>query len=413
MTIKNFLTILLLPFFLISCDNLGTTRIKSLIDLTPKLEIDSVKTHLFSSGKDDPFKDQKARSYTISKKPIIAEPSIAKGVMYSVDQKGYVTAFSLDNKKILWIKDVSGNELNRHYNSGGILFSDNKLYLTHGTRNLIVLESETGHEIIRKEFPDILKTKPVMVNDRVLLLQTVSNQLVAYDTKSSKFLWMHEGGIETISSKNHIAPVIHNGHVLVSYSSGEVLYLNAINGSPVWRYSLFNSEELGAPSFDPSVIVTKPIITGHFVYFATSKGRLVKLDLTNGLEIWARNAYDVQNIVLHDNNLIVTNNARQVAIVSTNDGHIHWVGNLISPKERGSKKPKAVTFLDPFVVKDGDRYILNVIASNGDFYKFTTDDAGVLPDHPVISHVDKKLKYYWISCCNGFMHLISSTKVKF
>jgi outer membrane protein assembly factor BamB len=398
---------------LVSCDKIGSTRVKNLIDLTPKLEVEASKTHLFLSGKSDPFKEKKTHSYTISKHPIIAEPAIAKGVMYSVDKQGYVSAFSLKDKKLLWSKNISGNETEQYFNSGGILFSDGKLYVTYGSRSLVVLDAATGNEIIRKEFPDVVRSKPVMVNDKLLLVQTISNQLVAYNIKSSKLMWMHEGGIEIISSKNQINPLVHDSHVLVSYSSGEVVYIDANNGSELWRYTLSNFGDLGLPSFEPAVIITKPIISDNFAYFATSNGKIVKLDLRDGKEIWVKIADDIQSMVLHDNNLIVTNNARQIALLSTTDGKVSWTADLISAKERMSKKPKAVSFLNPFVVKDGNNYTVNVVVSNGELYQFSTNDLGQLSEQATISVIDKDIRYYWISCCSGTMHLISNTKVKF
>ncbi len=404
---------LLIPFYLTSCDNIGSTKVKNLVDLTPKLEVEAAKMPLFSTGKSNPFKEKKPHSYTISKKAIIAEPVFAKGIMYSIDKQGYVSAFSLKEKKLLWSKNIAGNEVDRYFYSGGILFSDNKLYVTYGSRNLVVLDVESGNELIRKEFPDIIRTKPVMADDKLLLVQTISNQVIAYNTKSSKLMWMHEGGIEIISSRNHIHPVLYNGYALVSYSSGEVVYLNASNGSELWRYSLPSSEELGLPNFEPSVIITKPIISGNFAYFASSNRKIIKLDLKEGKEVWIKTADDIQSMTLHDNSLIVTNNARQIALLSTTDGKVSWTGDLISPKERMSKKPKTVTFLDPFVVKDGNSYTINVIASNGELYQFTTNDSGRLSEQAVISAIDKNIRYFWISCCSGNIHLILDTKVKF
>jgi outer membrane protein assembly factor BamB len=404
---------LLIPFYLTSCDNIGSTKVKNLVDLTPKLEVEAETPPLFSTGKNNPFKEKKPHSYTISKKAIIAEPVVAKGIMYSIDQQGYVSAFSLKEKKLLWSKNIAGNEVDRYFYSGGILFSDNKLYVTYGSRNLVVLDVESGNELIRKEFPDIIRTKPVMADDKLLLVQTISNQVIAYNTTSSKLMWMHEGGIEIISSRNHIHPVLYNGYALVSYSSAEVVYLNASNGSELWRYSLSSSEELGLPNFEPSVIITKPIISGNFAYFATSNRKIIKLDLKEGKEVWIKTADDIQSMTLHDNSLIVTNNARQIALLSTTDGKVSWTGDLISPKERMSKKPKTVTFLDPFVVKDGNSYTINVIASNGELYQFTTNDSGRLSEQAVISAIDKNIRYYWISCCSGIIHLILDTKVKF
>lgn len=409
---KKLLAILLIPFCLSSCDNFGTTRIKNLIDLTPKLEVDNPKSNLFSTGIANPFKP-KSSSYAISRGAIIGKPAIAKGMMYSIDTNGYVSAFSLKEKKIMWTKDIADPQSSRVFNSGGVLYSDERLYVTYGTRDLVVLDTETGREVMRKEFPDIVKSKPVMSGHNLIIVQTVSNQLIAYDIKTSKTKWMNEGGIEIISSKNQIHPMIHNGHVLASYSSGEVLYLNANSGAEVWRYSLSSSGDVGLPSFDPSVVVTNPIFTNNFVYFATSNGKIVKINASNGAEVWVKTADDVQSMVLHDNNLIVTNNARQVAALSAHDGHINWVGNLISAKERSSKKPKTASFLDPFVVKDGANYTINVISSNGELYQFTSDESGHLPSDPHISKIDKNTRYYWVSCCSGGIYLIYDRNVKF
>ncbi len=410
---KKIVSILLLTCSLASCSKMGTTRVKNLIDLTPKLEVEVSKNHLLSTGIENPFKQDKTKSYTISKAKIIGQPAIAKGMMYSVDAKGYVTAFSLKTKKIVWTQDIAELQMDRRFNSGGVLFSDGKLYVTHGTRNLIVLDAENGHEIIRKEFPDALRTKPIMVNDALIIVQTVSNQLLAYDTKTSKMKWMHEGGIETISSENQVHPAIHNGNVFASYSSGEVFYLNAIDGSEIWRYNLTNTDDIGLPSFEPAVVVTKPIFAGNVVYFATSNGKIVKLDVAQGKEIWVKTADDVQSMILRDGNLIVTNNARQVALLSSSNGNVFWVGNLISNKDRNSKKPKPALFLDPFVFKDGENYTINVISSVDELYQFQTNELGYLPSEPKIIPIAKNIKYYWISCCNGGMHLISDRTVSF
>ena len=136
--------------------------------------------------------------------------------------------------------------------------------------------------------------------------------------------------------------------------------------------------------------------------------------MREGKEVWVKTADDVQSMILHDNNLIITNNARQVALLSATDGKVSWTANLISEKERMSKKPQPVSFFDPFVVKFGNNYTVNVIASNGNLYQFATNDLGQLPEQPVISVIDKDIiRYYWISCCSSAIHLISDKKVKF
>jgi outer membrane protein assembly factor BamB len=410
---KRISLFILCSLLLASCDHIGSTRVKNLIDLTSRLEIESNKKLEFTSSqiKKSPFAAEKTKSYSLAKSIIIAKPAIAKGVMYSADKKGYVAAYSLKEKKILWRTDIAKNALDRNFNDGGVLYSDGKLYVTNSSRYLVVLDAKSGDEIIRKEFPDIVRNKPIMATDRLLLVQTISNQLIAYDIKSSKFVWLHEGGIETISTRNHVHPVVYNGYAIVSYSSGEVVYLDAATGKEKWRYDLTKISDVGIPNFDPSVIVTTPIISGEYAYFATSNGQVLKMDLDNGAPAWVKAAEDVQSLSFVGDYLLITNNARQVAALSAYNGKVLWIGELISDKDAKAKNKHTAIFQEPFVSQEGNSFAINVIASNGELYQFKPDASGVVPSSPTVLKIDKNVKHQWISCCTGQMHLITKTKI--
>lgn len=410
---KKIISFVLLPILLISCDHFGSGKVKSLIDLTPKLEVESKEKLDFSSLqlKESQFLYKKAKSYKLSRNTIIAKPAIAKGIMYSTDVKGFVSAYSLKEKKILWQTDIAKRALDRNFNDGGILYSDGRLYVTNSSRYLVVLDAKSGDEIIRKEYPDIVRNKPVMATDRLLLVQTISNQLIAYDIKTSKFLWLHEGELETISTRNHVHPIVYDGNVLVSYSSGEIVYLDAQSGKEKWRYNLTSISDIGIPSFDPSVIVTTPIIKGEYAYFATSDGKIIKMDLDNGAPAWVKSAEDIQALSLVGDYLLVANNARQVAVLSSHNGKSLWVGNLISQQERSKRNVRTALFQEPFITKDGNSFTINVIASNGELYQFKPDANGFIPSEPSIKQITKNVKYHWISCCSGKLHLITGRDI--
>lgn len=410
---KKIILFVLLPILLISCDRFGSGRVKNLIDLTPKLEVESKEKLNFSSGqlKDSQFLDQKTKSHKLSKNTIIAKPAIAKGIIYSTDVKGFVSAYSLKEKKILWQTDIAKGALDRNFNYGGILYSSGRLYVTNSSRYLVILDANSGDEIIRKEYPDIVRNKPIMATNSLLLVQTISNQLIAYDIKTSKFLWLHEGELETISTRNHVHPIVYDGNVLVSYSSGEIVYLDAQSGKEKWRYNLTSISDIGIPSFDPSVIVTTPIIKDEYAYFATSDGKIIKMDLDNGAPAWVKTAEDIQALSLVGDYLLVANNARQVAALSSHNGKTLWVGDLISSQERSKRNVQTALFQEPIVTKDGNSFIISVIASNGELYQFKPDASGFIPSEPTIKKIAKNVKYHWMSCCSGKLHLITERDI--
>lgn len=399
--------------FLLSCNNLGKTNVKNLIDLTERLEVETSDSLNVEGGKKQPFSLAKTKSYKLSKNSIIGEPTVAKGVMYSVDKKGYVSAFSLKTKKILWSTDLAKGNLDRGYNIGSVLYSNGKLYVVNGSRYLIVLNATNGHEIIRKSFPDIVRIKPAVAANNLLIVQTVSNQLIAYDLQSSKFIWMIEGGLETIATRNAVAPILYNGNVLASFSSGEIVLADAQTGAQKWHYNLTTTSDLTSPSFEPALLVTEPIIKENYAYFATSNGDLMKMDLDNGAPSWSRKIYDVQSMSMVGDSLFLTTNARQIAGVNAHNGKVSWIGNLISLKERSAKKVKTVAFQAPFVTKEARGFAVNVIAGNGELYRFNSSENGRLPETPEILSVEKKIEYYWVSCCSGELYLMTNSHVRF
>ena len=92
---KKLIIFLALASFLSACDNIGSTKIKNLIDLTEKLEVDHKIPVMITKAVEDPYQMELQKQYAISKHNLIAEPVVAKKVIYSINDHGSVTAFSI------------------------------------------------------------------------------------------------------------------------------------------------------------------------------------------------------------------------------------------------------------------------------------------------------------------------------
>lgn len=435
---RKFLNIFIIftLFTLSACDQIGSSRIKNLVDLTPPLQVEDTSPVIFKDARDEVAADESAR-YTLSKKTVIAKPAVAKKVFYSLEESGFLNAFSLKENKTLWRTDVRGARYERHFIDGGVLYSNGKLYVTNGTRYLIVVDAETGIEEFRKEFSDLIRVKPVMTAKEDLLIQTVDNKLYSVNSNDFQVKWVHEGGLQNINISNYIHPTIFKEHIIVSYTNGDVFCLDLATGNGKWRYRLAGRDDIGMPEFVPTTIQTQPVIDGNFMYFATSKNKLIKFNIYSGSPSWTRDAHDVQTLSMHEKYLLLTNNARQVAVIDSDSSKVLWLGNLISEEDKAKRKRKTAKFMDPFVTKYNDRFSINVAANNGEFYKFTSgqdvinteyseavnDDADQnqateqmqldplssrdFPVWPVIESIYKGAAYQWFSCCDGSHYVIA------
>ncbi|WP_410525789.1 outer membrane protein assembly factor BamB family protein [Rickettsia endosymbiont of Oedothorax gibbosus] len=412
---KQRLIIFLLPLMLTSCD-LISKKIKNIVELTPRLSVETNEAIQVDSAKTDIFSPEMLQNneYTVTKHKIIAEPIFKKAVVYTIDNKGNVSAFSMKDKAIIWSYNISTNK-NDHYVGGGILYHNDKLYVTYGSRFLVVLDSKSGHEIIRKELPDIIRIKPVLINNHTIIVQTVTNQILAINTEKLNFVWQHEGIIEILSSSYHVAPIVQNGYVIVNYNSGQILALESNSGKILWTNDLSSQQEIGLPNFEAAFILCKPVVNNSHLYIANSAGKIIKLDIMTGNILWQIKAYDVQSMSLAGNSLFVTNNAGQVAAISTEFGKVKFVADLNDGKD--IKKVKASSFLAPIIgkttgEKEGEEkdWSLNIISAKGELYSFQSDINGNLSTTPVISKITKNIEYYGKTCC-GTMYFTTDKKI--
>lgn len=399
---KQKLIIFLLPFLLCSCSYFGAKKNKNIVELTPKMLLETDEAILLeSSNKPLMFDPEmfKNKEFNIAKHKIIAKPVFSKGVVYTIDANGTVSAFSIKNKTVLWSHNVSSNQGNQ-YIGGGILCSDGKIYVTYGSRFLVVLNSDSGNEIIRKEMPDIVRTAPVLVNNQVIVVQTISNQVFAIDINNLNLVWQHEGFFETLSSSYHVAPIVESGKVIVNYNSGQIFALDAKNGQVLWGDDLSSKQDIGIPNYDTASILCEPVINYPYLYLANSAGKIVKFDINNGNVVWKTKAEDIQSLTLSGNSLFATNNALQFVAISTNSGKVKFVSDIKDDLQ--NKKIKANSFLPPVISKtsSGD-WSANIISSAGELYSFRLEGDGKIASAPLITKIPKKILYSGTTCCKN------------
>lgn len=404
---KKLLVICALPLLLTSCD-LVSKKSKTITELTPKL---LVETHepLKIDSTVNIFNPQmlNGKGYTIAKNKIVSEPVFFNDIIYTIDIKGNVTAFSNNTKSIIWSYNI-GNKSDDHYIGGGILYHNKKLYVTHGSRFLVVLDSASGHEITRKELPDIIRTKPVLIDDQNIVIQTVSNQILAINIDKLNFTWQHEGMPETLLSSYHVDPIVYNNHILANYSSGQIIALDS-KGQVVWGVDTSdNQQEIGLPNFETASILCKPIVHDHHMYLANSAGKIIKINVIDGKIVWQAKAEDVQSMSLSGNSLYITNNAGQVAALSTDSGKVKFVANLNT--ENAKKTMKASSFLAPIIAKNDNIWSLNVISNKGELYSFLPNAGSAPNKQPEITKIPKNIEYYG-NTNNKQMYFIIDRKI--
>ncbi|HJD65197.1 MAG TPA: PQQ-binding-like beta-propeller repeat protein [Rickettsia endosymbiont of Diachasma alloeum] len=410
--IKKIVSLLLPLIILSACNALGPKRVKNIVELTPKLSLQSNEPiYLGNSANIYAFNPNmlKNRQYNFVKNKTITEPVFVGDMIYALDIKSNVSAFSVEKNKVIWSYKLSRNKKD-NYIGGGILHFNDKLYVTYGSRLLVVLDAKTGYEIIRKQLPDIIRTKPVMLNDSTVLVQTISNQTTALNAETLKNIWEHESLAEVLSASYFMTPIVHKDSVIITYNSGQILALNTKNGEVKWNFEFASFDHVAIPNFEEASILCAPIYDNNNLYIATGLGKLIKLNLDTGAAIWQVNAEDIQSTSLIGNSLFVTNNAMQVAAFNPETGLVKFVADLNDGKD--SKKLKAATFLVPFIAENNGSRSLDIISMSGVLYSFDLDNNDHLSAVPNITKIINNIHYYGLTA-NKNLYFSTDRKIIF
>ena len=124
---------------------------------------------------------------------LTAQPIIIGGYVYTIDTRATVRALDInDNGKIIWQSDVDSKTNDEPVITGGLGYSNGKLYVTNGLNEIVALSPRTGKELWRKKIPSASQAAPTILDGRIYI-STIDNRLLAMSEEDGSILWEYEG----------------------------------------------------------------------------------------------------------------------------------------------------------------------------------------------------------------------------
>ncbi len=286
--------------------------------------------------------------------PLIVQPIVADGVVYTLDTEAEVSAFKLSDGERKWrVNAAVDHEDDGGYIGGGLAFSAGKLYVTNGYKQLICLNPADGKQLWSADVPAPVRAAPTVAGGKVYLI-TLDNRLMVYSAEDGKPLWSYAGVAETTNLLGSVSPAVNASLVVMPMSSGEVIGLRSENGQAVWQDNLSTVRRSGASSVIAD-IRGQPVIDQGLVYAVSYSGRMVAIDEISGQRVWQREIGSAEMPWSAGDTVFVLSTDQQVLALTRISGAIRWVGALPRYEDEKSKE-------DPIVwtgpVLAGDRLIL-------------------------------------------------------
>jgi outer membrane protein assembly factor BamB len=257
---------------------------------------------------------------------LLAQPIVVEDVVYAMDSRSTVSAFSATNGSRLWRVDLEDDDEDGLYFGGGIAADGGRIFVSTGFARVFALDAKTGDLLWIHKAPGPMRGAPVASDGRVFVI-TLDNQLLVLNAETGERLWNHVGVQETAGLLGTASPAVSRNTVVVPFSSGEVLALLTEDGRQVWSENLSASHRLD-PLADIAQIRGLPVIDRDLVFAVSHAGQMLAVNLRQGVRAWQADIGGVQMPWAAGDFIFVLTNDGQVVCLQRRDGRIRWVTPL-------------------------------------------------------------------------------------
>lgn len=258
--------------------------------------------------------------------PMLAQPVIAGGMVFTMDSDAEVRAFEATTGERKWATELAPKDDDEGILGGGLAVAGGRVFATSGFAQVIALDAKSGKVIWRKRVGGPVRAAPTVSGGRVFVV-TVANELLALSAADGRTLWNHIGITESAGLLGGGAPAVDDGIVVAPYSSGEIVALKVENGREMWSDSLSPSRRTD-PVSSISHIRGRPVIDRGLVFAVGHSGRMVAFDLASGNRVWEQPIGGLYGPWVAGDFIYVISNESELVCLVRRDGRVRWVRPL-------------------------------------------------------------------------------------
>ena len=205
---------------------------------------------------------------------------VDNNILYAADNLGYLYAFNLDAKSIMWAKNYG-----IPFRSN-LKFANNQIFLANQDNEIYAINSNTGDKawtlatgltFLKSDFKNNFALD--LVNNNLFFLNT-SGELYSINYISQKINWVLNFKNSLFAEDTELFlshPLVIKNNNLIITTDKAILSYNSLMASKNWN---FNAE----PIF-------KPIITKNNTYVLLKNNLVICLNNQDGSIIWSKNIY--------------------------------------------------------------------------------------------------------------------------
>lgn len=254
---------------------------------------------------------------------ITSGPVGANGLVFAFDAAGHLSAVDA-NGAIVWTLDTApAGERSGDGDGGGVSISNGVLYAATGFGEVLAISPASGGVIWRRGFEAPFRAPPVS-NGRNVYVVTRADVAYGIKAEDGSLEWVQRGvASNTGAYDGGSGPALKSGQVVLPFTSGDMMMVNAASGQPKWREALDGVRRTSALG-NIGDIAGAPVISGNTVFAANLAGQTVSLNLQSGKRNWALASGAVGPVWPVGGSVFLVSDQAELMRVNANNGQVIW-----------------------------------------------------------------------------------------
>ena len=262
-----------------------------------------------------------------------AGPVAAGGRAFVLDPAGNVSAVSLSGGTS-WRVNLRPAGIDEPATTGGVATDGSRVYAATAYGKLVALDADSGGVVWEAKLPEPARSAPTVSDGKVFVV-TQASTVAAFNVADGAEAWSWRGTPEIGNLLSATNPAVVGGIVVVPFTSGELVALDAKSGKPVWNDTLARASRSFAVS-GLATIAASPVIADGVVYATGVGSRTVAVDLRSGARLWDTAFGSAHTPAVAGNALFLVDLDDNLTALDRKTGEVLWATHL--PVTKTKKK---------------------------------------------------------------------------
>jgi len=344
-------------------------------------------TDLFGGGKVELTPEQTAQLAKIPPARALWRSTIEESqaaVFSPVFETDAVYAASSDGRLVRF-NPVSGKEEGstdtKHRLSGGIGTGEGLLLVGTFKGEVLAYDRENGKSLWTAQVSSEVLSPPRAAGGMVVV-RAGDGRIFGLEAGTGKRKWAYQGATPSLTVRSFAGVMISGSTVYAGFAGGKLVTINLANGVAGWEAAV--ARPRGATELERIADITSlPVIDEQQVCAVAYQGRIACFEIGTGNQIWAKDVSSNAGLVMDNHYVYVSENRGSLSAYDKRDGTSIWKQELLN----GLRLSPPLLHGDHVVVGDSQGHVNIIKSDNGAMVaRSASDDSAIIT--PAVSLPD-------------------------